>query len=54
MKGTYGKVQKLIKDVEPSVLYVDCAAHNLNLVNLDVIEMQTFFETVNNFIILNV
>lgn len=47
MKGTYGGVQKLIKDVEPNAVYVHCAAHNLNLVLNDavreVIEMLIFF-----------
>lgn len=50
MKGTYGGVQKLIRDIEPNAVYVHCAAHNLNLVVNDAVkevtEMQTFFETV--------
>lgn len=50
MKGTYGGVQKLIRDIEPNAVYVHCAAHNLNLVVNDavkeVIEIQTLFETV--------
>lgn len=50
MKGTYGGVQKLIKDIEPNAVYVHCAAHNLNLVLNDavreVIDMQIFFDTV--------
>jgi hypothetical protein len=50
MKGTYGGVQKLIKDIEPNAVFVHCAAHNLNLVLNDavreVIDMQHFFETV--------
>ena len=50
MKGTYGGVQKLIKDIEPKAVYVHCAAHNLNLVLNDavreVIDMQHFFDTV--------
>ncbi|GBP83441.1 hypothetical protein EVAR_103322_1 [Eumeta japonica] len=37
MKGTYGGVQKLIKDVEPNAVYVHCAAHNLNLVLNDAV-----------------
>ncbi|XP_049306337.1 zinc finger MYM-type protein 1-like [Bactrocera dorsalis] len=50
MKGTYGGIQKLIRDIEPNAVYVHCAAHNLNLVVNDavkeVIEIQTLFETV--------
>ncbi|GBP04903.1 Zinc finger MYM-type protein 1 [Eumeta japonica] len=37
MKGTYGGIQKLIKDIEPNAVYVHCAAHNLNLVLNDAV-----------------
>ncbi|GBP61946.1 Zinc finger MYM-type protein 1 [Eumeta japonica] len=37
MEGTYGGVQKLIKDIEPNAVCVHCAAHNLNLVLNDAV-----------------
>ncbi|GFV97456.1 integrase catalytic domain-containing protein [Trichonephila clavipes] len=32
MRGTYGGLQKLIKDKQPRANYVHCSTHNLNLV----------------------
>ncbi|XP_066946087.1 uncharacterized protein [Macrobrachium rosenbergii] len=50
MKGIYKGVQKKIIDVEPSAVYVHCAAHNLNLVIndavKDVTEMAQFCDIV--------
>ncbi|XP_066943509.1 52 kDa repressor of the inhibitor of the protein kinase-like [Macrobrachium rosenbergii] len=50
MKGIYKGVQKKITDVEPSAVYVHCAAYNLNLVIndavKDVTEMAQFYDIV--------
>ncbi|XP_068233478.1 uncharacterized protein [Palaemon carinicauda] len=50
MKGIYKGVQKKIIDVEPSVVYVHCNAHNLNLVIKDAVkdvtEMAQFYDIV--------
>jgi len=32
MSGMYNGLQKIIQDIEPSAAYVNCSAHNLNLV----------------------
>jgi len=50
MSGIYNGLQKRIKDVEPSVVYVHCSANNLNLVVNDAVkevtEMGIFFNVV--------
>lgn len=47
MSGAYTGVQKRIKDLEKTALYVHCAAHNLNLVVKDAVtgikEIDSFF-----------
>ena len=49
MSGAYGGVQKFIHDMQPLAVYVHCAAHNMNLVVIDVVsavrDAQTFFTT---------
>ena len=53
IKGIYGGVQKLIKDIEPNAVYVHCTAHNLNLVVNDSVKEVTdiFLKLFNKFII---
>ncbi|XP_064104364.1 zinc finger MYM-type protein 1-like [Macrobrachium nipponense] len=56
MKGIYKGVQKKIIDVEPSAVYVHCAAHNLNLVINDAVknvtEMAQFYDIVQRVYVL--
>jgi len=46
----YNGLQKRIKDIEPSAAYIDCSAHNLNLIVNDdmkeITEMTIFFDVV--------
>jgi hypothetical protein len=49
MSGHIGGVQKLIFDIEPKAVYVDCASHSLDLVTCDAYDarnIQLFFGTV--------
>jgi hypothetical protein len=38
MSGVYSGVQARIKEIQPRVIYVHCASHNLNLVLNDCIK----------------